>query len=318
MNKGNVVHLLQLLGAERITDSNDWVKASCVFAPWTHSKGTDTRPSFGISVGKQSHYHCFTCGRKGPLPILVTALCMLRGSDNLEAREFVMENEDLSIEEYENYKDPEPLAILSPTLLQKFEPADMKLSIVQKRGILPNTIVKFNLRYDNYEKRLIFPVRDRERNLVGFRGRATLDSDKLKYREYSELAPKKQSLKGHGLWYGIDFLPPPDKKVILVEGEMDAIKLSQAIHLRDGILASMGASISDAQIKTIQGIRNPVVLFFDNDEAGKQATNKILSKLKGVKPCIFIIRDYAGCKDPDEIASKGRLKVALQSMEMIA
>lgn len=250
--------------------------------------------------------------------MLVTALCLLRGKDDLPAREYIMKHEDMGLEPYEDLKkDPEPIVELAEGVLQKFSPAFPTLSIVVKRGITGDTISRYNLRWDTKEQRLIFPVFTATGKLVGFRGRAAAADAKLKYREYSELCPKKQSLKGHGIWYGMHRQIDEKQKIILVEGEMDAVKLSQALKGRGGIWASMGASISEEQIRVLQALKNPLLLFFDNDEAGVTARNKILAKIKKVKTGVYIVSDYAGCKDPDEIVAKGLLKRVLKSVEMV-
>jgi DNA primase len=243
---------------------------------------------------------------------------MLRGKDDLEAREFVMQHESLALEPFENLdKGDEPLSTLSAELVKKFCPAHLGLDIVKQRGITQETIDRFHLRYDSKEGRLVFPVYTSKGALVGFRGRTTAPSN-LKYREYSELLPKKQSLKGNGIWFGMQFVPSPTQKIILVEGEMDAVKLSQALGQRAGVWAAMGASISNEQIKTILAVKNPVLLFFDNDEAGIAAKNKLISKLSKLKPGIFVVTTYLNHKDPDEIATAGRLKQVLQSIEQVA
>lgn len=292
---------------------------ACPFAPWTHSKGTDSTPSFGVSVGRHSYYHCFACQRKGPLPMLVTSLCMLKGKDNVEAREFVMEHEDLSLEPFENLDPgPEPLSILAPGMISRFEPATEALEICKKRGITQQTIDTLELRWDTREKRLVFPIWNEKGYLVGFRGRAVGD-EKLRYREYSELQAKRQSLKAHGIWYGMDRVPEERyQKVILVEGEMDAVSLLQALAQRKGVWAAMGAALSAAQIKTIQALKNPVLIFFDDDEAGHIAKQSLLKKLSKVKTGVFEITDYRGRKDPDEIVKAGQLRKALESIKQVA
>lgn len=247
--------------------------------------------------------------------MLVTSLCMLHGKDNLEAREFVSAHEDLSIEPFEDLsKGPEPLATLSPSLLKKFCPVHEGLGIIIDRKITMRTAVQWGLLYDPAEGRLIFPVYNGKGNLVGFRGRSQERKAKMKTREYSELSPKRQSLKGYGIWYGMHLKPEPKQKVILVEGEMDAVKLSQALANRPGVWAAMGSSLSDEQIKTIQAIKNPVLLFFDNDEAGIDARRKMLAKLRNVKAGVFIVDNYVNCNDPDEIADKGLLAQSLKSI----
>jgi len=249
--------------------------------------------------------------------MLVTSMCMLKGKDDLEAREFVAKYEDLTIEPFENLeKGSEPLSTLPDEMIKRYCPAHMGLEIVQKRHLTQETIERWRLRYDSVEGRLMFPVYNAKGNLVGFRGRAT--GTGVKYREYSEIQPKKQSLKGHGIWFGMNFkVENPKQKIILVEGEIDAVKLSQALANRPGIWAAMGSSISDEQIKTIQALKNPIVLFFDNDEAGVDAKNKMLKRLSKVKAGVFVVENYYNMKDPDEIADKGFLSQALKSMQRV-
>ena len=109
----------------------------------------------------------------------------------------------------------------------------------------------------------------------------------------------------------------PKHKIILVEGEMDAVKLSQALAMRPGVWAAMGSSISDEQIKTIQSLKNPILLFFDNDEAGMDAKNKMLKRLSKVKAGVFVVENYYNLKDPDEIVDKGFLPQVLKSMQRV-
>lgn len=317
MNRKNIVKLLNMLDAEKVVESHDWIRCSCLFAPWTHSKGTDSRPSFGISIGRQSHYYCFSCQRSGPLTTLVSSYCMVKRKDNPAAREFVMKYEHIGLESpFEDLgKSHEPLSVLAPAVLKRFTPAHTNLAFVRERNISPEAIKRFGLRYDPTNTRLIFPVYDRKGQLVGIRGRATTDSF-LKYKEYSDLYPNKTSPKAHGIWWGMQFPPEKGKKLFLVEGEIDALSLWQKLK-RPGIWAAMGVALSPDQIKEIQGSKNPVVLFFDNDEAGYLALEKLRRKLVNVIQGVYVIRDYGGCKDPDEIVQKGKLAQALKSMEQI-
>ena len=316
MNRKNIVKLLGILDAGKVVESQEWVRASCLFAPWTHANGTDSRPSFGISIGRQSHYFCFSCQRSGPLTTLVTSLCMLKRKDNVEAREFVAEHEKLELEPFEDLgKTHEPLSVLSPLVLKRFVMAHSGLEFARDREITEAAISRFQLHYDPANARLVFPIFDGKGQLVGIRGRATDDSY-LKYKEYSDLYPNKTSPKAHGIWWGMQFPPEKGKRLILVEGEIDAISLWRKLK-RPGIWAAMGVALSKDQIRQIQGSKNPVILFFDNDEAGQLATEKLRRKLVKVIQGVYRVTDYCGCKDPDEIVRGGHLAQALKSIEQI-
>jgi DNA primase len=325
MNSKKIVRLLRVLGAENIEEGDEWVRASCPFAPFLHRKrdgtpGTDSRPSFGISIGKRSHYHCFACQKSGPLPILVTSLEFLTGKDFDKARAFVFANESAKMEDYDDDSVDEPnevLSVLPKVLLRRYSPAHTHLDICRRRNLTAATIEHFSLRFDAAKARLILPVFDSLGRLVGIRGRACNDNDRIKYLEYTEVSPTRSSPKAHGVWFGQQFPPEKNKKLILVEGELDAIKLWQHLK-RPGIWAAMGASISKEQLKTLEGIRNnPIILFMDNDAAGEAATKKIIKHLKGVVPNIYRVKNYASLKDPDEIVDCGKIREAFSELEKV-
>jgi 5S rRNA maturation endonuclease (ribonuclease M5) len=312
MKASHIVRFLKMLGVSNIEVGDEWVKASCPLAYWNHRKadgtpGTDSRPSFGVAVGKKSHYNCFACG-PGHLQTLLTALMYNTGKDYDKEQDFLFKHEGSNFGEYEDgVEDAEPgevLSVLPTVLLKRYSPIHTNFTFCKKRHISEESIKRFHLRYDPTRGRFILPIFDGKNQLVGIRGRATNETTLPKYLEYSEVSPNRSSPKAHGIWFGQQFPPPKNKKLILVEGEIDAIRLWQ-VTKRDGIWASMGASISREQLKTLEGIRNnPIILFYDNDEAGHKATNKILSHLRGVVPNIFKVVNYAGCKDPAEMCDK--------------
>jgi len=79
--------------------------SSCPFATWNHRKGTDKKPSFGISLATDgsSRYRCFGCGAGGELNVLLWRLESLRGGGKWFARasELVMAHDSPSLDEIE-------------------------------------------------------------------------------------------------------------------------------------------------------------------------------------------------------------------------
>lgn len=74
MNETNVRLLMSLMGCRVGTLSKKgWLRGSCPFAPWLHSKGKDARPSFAIKVETdgESHFRCYSCNTRGSLKQLV-------------------------------------------------------------------------------------------------------------------------------------------------------------------------------------------------------------------------------------------------------
>lgn len=62
------------------------------------------------------------------------------------------------------------------------------------------------------------------------------------------------------------------KSVIVVEGNMDAIKMSAKGF--KNVVALMGVALSKEQIDILKRLKVPVILMLDNDNAGEEATIK--------------------------------------------
>lgn len=318
MNAEDIVALGKIMGLEKMKKGNTWAKFACPFAPYRHEKGTDNNPSFGISIGKSSHYHCFSCGSSGPLAILPSALAFASGEpSNKKVREFILAHESFGLEPYEG-EAREPLQPLSEVLLKRYDLPPEKY--LEKRGITPETARLYGLLYDPCDDfivdspsvpRLLFPIRREDGRLVGIRGRSTTNVG-VRYRAYSELSKNKQDPKGHGIFFGMQFPLVKGKMLVITEGEVDAMLIKQ--KGASNVWASMGATISRSQIETLRGVRNPLLLFFDNDEAGRLATEKISTKLRGLVE-MYKVKDYQSCKDAGEAYLKGKLGKVLNSIE---
>jgi hypothetical protein len=61
----------------------DWVMAPCPLARWTHEKGSDSNPSFGVHVhdSDTSIFNCFTCHKKGPMSYFLQLMQGYTGKD---------------------------------------------------------------------------------------------------------------------------------------------------------------------------------------------------------------------------------------------
>jgi len=306
MNRQALLKLADILGLQYISASPSWLKASCPFASKTHEKGTDHHPSFGIKIDKQSHFFCFSCSMSGPLLGLPTILAFMLGKDLPEVREFIFSNENIEFPDYEEIAAEKILKPILKTTTNQF-----KLFHLSYRQISDESIIYWDLRYDLKENRLIFLIQDRHGRTVGVRGR-TLDSRVPKYRTYSELARGDDS-KAAGVWYGMQHSLVKNKLLVLCESEIDAILLRQ--FGVSNVWASMGASISGAQMKALKGLICPILLFYDDDEAGHRFKDKTYFALKGLMP-LYHIKNYYGMKDIGEAYEKGTLKKILASMKL--
>ena len=129
--------------------------------------------------------------------------------------------------------------------------------------------------YDKFRSRLIFPVIDVRGDVLAFGGRiVTKDSDAAKYMNTQETAvySKRRVL------YGLNLAKKSKREnIILVEGNIDVVMLHQAGF--DNACASMGTALTTEQIKLLSRYTKELVLCYDNDGAGKAATQKALALL---------------------------------------
>lgn len=170
-----------------------------------------------------------------------------------------------------------------------------------------DTLVNLGLvsKHDNYyndvfQRRVMFPIHDLEGNVVGFTGRIYEDSNQAKYINSKETSIFK---KGQILfnYHRARKEIRRKKELILVEGNMDAIRL-YAMGIKN-VLALMGVSLTKEQVEVIKSLRVPVVLMFDNDEAGEIATYQNGTILEEAKVDIRVVR-LSKAKDPDEYILK--------------
>ena len=309
MDKSTILDMCSRLGW-KTKNRGDWVSTSCPFARDEHEQGKDQNPSFGITVNPngESRYNCLACGQKGLLTTLPTVLDFkdLLTEDKVAImREFINESETLSRGSSE---DSGYLVDLAPALseytLERFQ--NLRKTHLAVRGITVESVQRFELRWDRAENRLLFPIRDNEGRLVGLRGRyiGPPDPDVLRYRDYTELSPSKKSAKKFGVWYGSHLHMNPDKALILVEGEIDLIRLKQVLPLAN-VVAAIGASITKEQLKSLPFPAKGTIAFFDNDMAGKKALEAVVQEAKHRdNALVYKITKYHGCSDVDEIITK--------------
>lgn len=160
---------------------------------------------------------------------------------------------------------------------------------------------------DVFQRRILFPIHDLDGNVVGFTGRIYEESDQAKYINSKESNIFK---KGNILfnYHRAKQEIKRKKEVILVEGNMDAIRM-YASGFKNTI-ALMGTSLTKEQVAIIKGLRAKVILMFDNDQAGEIATYQNGTILEEVGIVPFIVR-LSGEKDPDEYI----IKNGIQAME---
>ncbi|HHX67781.1 MAG TPA: DNA primase, partial [Gallicola sp.] len=157
---------------------------------------------------------------------------------------------------------------------------------------------KNNSLYDAYRNRLIFPIIDSRKNIIGFGGR-TLSNDRAKYIN----SPESLVYHKSNNVYGVMNLRNASKenKVILVEGYMDVISLSN--YGIDYSVASLGTSLTIEQAKLISRYTKNVYICYDGDEAGINAAERALEIFRNINVSPNIVKIPDGL-DPDDYLKK--------------
>jgi DNA primase len=129
-------------------------------------------------------------------------------------------------------------------------------------------------RYDFFRDRVMLPVIDRQKRVIGFGGRV-LDPE-IKDRKYvnspdSPLFHKKEQL--YGLHAALDAIRRSEV-AILVEGNFDVMSLHEA-GIEEAV-APMGTAVTAEQIALLGRLAKTVVVIFDGDAAGQRAAAKVI------------------------------------------
>ena len=157
------------------------------------------------------------------------------------------------------------------------------LCVTNKRGNL----------IDRFRNRVMFPILDVRGNVIAFGGRIMTD-EKPKYLNTSDTPAFKKSENLFAL--NIAKKSKSDK-LILCEGYMDVIALHQAGF--DFAVATLGTALTYEQAAVLKHYTNTVVLCYDSDQAGQNATVRAIDILRKENLDIKILKVPNG-KDPDE------------------
>jgi DNA primase len=153
--------------------------------------------------------------------------------------------------------------------------------------------------YDRFRNRLMIPIHTETGALVGFGGR-TLDNSEPKYLN----SPESEIFNKSRLLYNLHRSKDAMRKIeraILVEGYFDAIAIDHKGV--PGVVASMGTSLTSGQASLLRRFTRRVVMCYDGDEAGRNATLRAAQVLLSAGLHVEVL-DLLGEKDPDTLVQK--------------
>lgn len=199
---------------------------------------------------------------------------------------------------------------------------DSLLNFLKKKGFNEQDILKTGLivksekgkYFDRFRKRLMFPLKDINNNILGFSGRIIENDPKeAKYinTPETEIYHKRETL------FGINLTKDNIRKsnsVIITEGEFDMI--SCFMHGIDNVVAVKGAAVTKEQLRLIKRYTNRLILCLDADVSGNETTKRAIIDAEELEFEITVLRiDFA--KDPDEALKKDPIKFKQQIKKAI-
>jgi DNA primase len=169
---------------------------------------------------------------------------------------------------------------------------------------------------DRFRGRLMFPLHDGRRQVVAFGGRRLPPA---------EDGPKYVNSPEGPLWHKGDILYglhlarreiARQGHAIVVEGYTDVLALAQAGH--QNVVASMGTSLTDRQLRELRRLAPRATLLFDADAAGAEAALRGLGLAEGAGLTVRVATLPPGT-DPGDAAGgdTGPLDAALSASRSV-
>lgn len=275
-------------------------------------------PSFAVSPEKHI-FHCFGCGKGGGVVrflMEIENLSFIEAVRKLAARAGLeMPEEDQAAQErrnrrrrllelnkqaarfyYDTLRSPlgEPMRKyiakrqLTPAYVKRFglgaapDSWDSLIKAMTVQGFEKGELLDAGLVvagknggiYDKFRNRLMLPVIDSNGDILGFTSRV-MDNSTPKYLN----TPETAIFKKRSILYGIQWAKLTKRSFfLLVEGNLDVITLHQAGI--DNAVATMGTALTAEHARLIGRYTNELVLCYDNDSAGVEATQRAMAVLK--------------------------------------
>jgi DNA primase len=256
----------------------------------------------GIPMPKRSDYSDADSKLRGALMEMHAIAARLfqdnlRGQQGAEARGYLAKRgvSQEVIDTFEvGYAEPSGQALTRKLSERNFSAEQLEASgLVRKRN-------EGTGYYDNFRGRLIFPIHNESGKVIAFGGRAMNDEDQPKYLNSPETPVYKKTSVLYNLHRAREAVRRSGR-VVLVEGYMDVIGV-YAAGVKE-VVASCGTALTNGQVRTMHRHADTVVVNFDPDTAGTNATEKAIQLLLDEGLHVRVVALDGGL-DPDEYCKK--------------
>jgi DNA primase len=240
---------------------------------------------------KTGLWQCFnpSCGKKGNFRQLYFHL-----TGKSYGKDFALDKVSIEkqLNSYKYVKENVDELVLDNILINYDNQEDVaKISTLVERGLSLQTLQYFEVGFSNEKNRVVIPVRAQNYKLTGFIGRAIESHQEPRYLynkgfKRADNLFNVQNAKQH-------------PTCIIVEGSVDCMFVHQAGF--PNVIATLGAAISEKQVKMIRKFFDNIIIFSDNDDAGIAMRRGIIEMCRGKNLSFASIP--SGLKDPGEMSS---------------
>ncbi|MFH1577769.1 MAG: DNA primase [Candidatus Omnitrophota bacterium] len=159
------------------------------------------------------------------------------------------------------------------SLLGYLRSKNISLGLLEKSGLFCSR--QEGGYYDRFRNRIIFPIFDIKNRVVAFGARVRIDnSQSAKYINSPESIIYVKGKHLYGLNLSRDSIRQSDCAIV-VEGYFDCITVYQA-GIKN-LVASLGTSLTLEQIKLLKRYTHNIIMVYDSDQAGQEATLRNLN-----------------------------------------
>ena len=292
----------------------------------------DNNASMSVSV-KLDMFQCFACHKAGNIFNFIADMENISYGDaiRLLAREdghevYGVKKNDVNLEYYEIFKLANKFyqnnlnSSLGKNAIKYLSDREIDRDIINKFGIglsiakepiTPFLLNKYDINKlidvgisntesnDVFVDRIMIPIHDLHGNPIGYGGRIYQTRDDSKYinTKATKLFDKSRILYNY---HRAHSELKKNDALIIMEGYFDVIRASSVGV--NNCVAPMGTALTREQVNILKKATNTIILCFDGDEAGKNATIRAIPLLEEAKFDIKIVRLEE--KDPDEFIVK--------------
>lgn len=273
----DLLRVLEQAGIQRLYDGRTEISGLC-----PSPLHNDTKPSWSINKTTYLH-HCFSCGYSGTLQGLLTELTGSAPPD----LEMTLKSEGFLQQMRKVREDPAAALEQVVPLLTEWSLLNILLDVPEKllafRRLRRFAVDFFQIRWDRDSKEWVMPVRSPTGSLLG-----------AQYRRVGSVLTRPTGMEKSRTLFGLSAISQYEEAV-LVESPLDAVRLYGV-----GIpsVASLGAWVSEEQVKLMARNFGTVYMALDNDKAGRQGAEYTTTALRKAG-CAVVQWDYTGLVDED-------------------